>query len=141
MSLSLHEALKAEARNVAAFLVLPLAWEGDVFILPAGPYLKGRIVYEEERAAACGTYAPIRIDGNLELTVAMPAGTAEAESRAIALARQVSACFPRGRGLDCEGGEAVFVQPAVLTIRTDSARILVTARMAFYAILRTGDHA
>ena len=133
--MKLHEALKAAAAVCAADLDLPLGWEGEVFTTPAGPYLKGRIVYEGERAATLGAHGATRTDGVLEFTVAVLAGTSEAESAVMSLARAVGRFFPRGRGVDCDGGEAVFTVPAVADTRTDGARIFAEARCPFYAIL------
>lgn len=135
--MTLHEALRAAALEVAAACSLPLGWEGEVFVPPAEPHLRGRIVYEDEKAAACGSHAPVRIDGGLELTAVTPAG--KGDSDAVALARRVAAFFPRGRGVECRGaegsGEAVFAAPAVQSAKGDGARMYATARMPFYAIL------
>lgn len=135
--MTLHETLKAAAAEAAETLALPLGWEGETFAPPAGPHLRGRVVYEDERSAACGAHAPTRIDGSLEITAATLAGAGDSD--AVALARRAAALFPRGRGVDCDGaegsGEAVFAAPQVLAIRPDGARVHVTARMPFCAIL------
>lgn len=135
--MTLHEVLKAAAEEAARSLSLPIGWKGEVFTPPTGPHLRGRIVYEDEKAAACGGSAPVRIDGSLEITAVVMAGMGD--DKAVSLARRAAAFFPRGRGIDCDGaegiGEAVFAAPAVLTTTTDSARVHATARMSFYAIL------
>lgn len=135
--MTLHETLKAAAAEAAETLALPLGWEGETFAPPAGPHLRGRVVYEEEKAAACGGNAPVRIDGSLEITAITLAGAGDSD--AVALARRVTALFPRGRGVDCDdaegSGEAVFAAPQVIAIRQDGARVHVTVRMPFCAIL------
>lgn len=136
---SLHENLKAAVTDAAGALALPLGWEGEVFAPPAGPHLRGRIVYEDESAAALGRHAPRRIVGHVSVTAVVMGGEPGADARAVALARGVSAFFARGRGLDCDAaegaGEAVFGAPQVLTAKTDGARMRAEARMPFIALL------
>ena len=133
---ALHEAMKTAAREAAAALALPLGFEGEVFTPPAGPHLRGRMAYDDEQAATCGVGGLTRIDGALELTVAAMAGAGD--DKAVALARQAAAQFPRGRGLPCVGGEAVLAAPQVQSPKTDGARITVGVRIPFYALLAQG---
>lgn len=133
--MNLHNALKDAAIGCAASLGLPLGWEGDVFVSPGTPYLKGRIVYDQEESAGIGADSFTRVDGFMELVVAVMADTAGAESGAISLARAVTRNFPRGRGIVCDGGEAVFTTPGVRALASDGARIRVSAHLPFYAIL------
>ena len=133
---ALHDALKLAAREAAAALALPLGWDGEVFTPPAGPHLRGRMTYDDEQAASCGAGGLTRIDGALELTVAIMAGAGD--DTAVALARSAAAQFPRGRGLPCNGGEAVLAGGQVQSPRPDGARITVVVRIPFYALLRQG---
>ena len=132
--MSIHDALKSAAVDCAAELDLPLGWEGEVFTTPAGPHLKGRIVYDKEEAASLGTNGLTRTVGALLLTGALFAGGDGAESVAVSLARAVGRCFPRGRGIEAAAGELIFGPPTVTTPDLDGARIRVTARLPFYAI-------
>lgn len=142
--MDVHEALKASARETAAALGLPLAWEGESFVVPAGPYLRGRVEYDGETAASCGEQGLTRLDGALVLAAAVMAragrdsdpvsGTGDSE--AVRLARRVADLYPRGRGIETDRGELVFRVPAVDTPRNDGARVSVSARLAFYGILQ-----
>ena len=137
MSLPLHDALTAAARGAATALSLPIGWEGEVFTPPAGPYLRGRVDYENEQAATCGSGGLTRIDGALELTVAVMSGGGDSE--AVALSRRIVGMFPRGLGILCTGGEAVLAAPRAQSPRTDGARITVVVRIPFYALLLQGQ--
>ena len=133
--MDVHEALKASARETAAALGLLLGWEGESFVVPAGPYLRGRVEYDGETAASCGEQGLTRLDGALVLAAAVMAGPG-ADSRAVALARAAADLYPRGRGIETDRGELVFRAPAVDTPRNDGARVSASARLAFYGILQ-----
>ena len=141
--MNVHDALKASARETAATLDLPLAWEGESFTLPARPYLRGRVEYRGEHAATCGGNGLTRLDGALVLTVAVMIrpgrdgdSVSGADSEAVRLARCVADMYPRGYGINTDRGELVFCVSQVETPRSDSARISATALLTFYGILR-----
>ena len=131
-ALPLPQALRALARAVAGRLDLPLGWEGETFIPPLCPHLRGRVELDGARAAACGQGAPAREDGVLRLDVVTVAGQGDALAQS--LARRVAACAPRGTSLVCAGGEAVFATPQVGTPATEGGRVRCTCSCPFYAI-------
>lgn len=142
----LTDALRHAAQEAADALGLDLGFEGEPFVAPAEAHLRCALSALTSRAAALGTGAPSRIDGEMILTaVALQGVAGQGEQEAARIAGELAALFPRGRGLDVDGsqgeGEAVFSAPRTDSPAKDGGRVRVAVRMSFYAILfpRKGD--
>lgn len=118
-------------------LGLPVFFAGEPFIAPAGPYWRCSIGSLTEKAAGVGKFAPLRVDGKLELAIEMLAG-AGSETLSCA-AEHAAGIFSYGLGLDCKGsqgsGEIVFSAPTTGEPETDAGRARIKLSIGFYAIL------
>lgn len=137
--MTLTDALRHAAKAAADALGLTLGFEGEPFVPPAEAHLRCALAPMSARAAALGTGAPTRTDGELSISaVALQGIDAQGIQEACRIAAQVAALFPRGRGIEVDGpegtGEAVFSAPRTDTPAMDGGRVRVAVRLSFYAI-------
>lgn len=140
--MTIGECIRDYVFSLGEKLGLPVAFEGEAFIAPAGPYLRCAIGRLTARAAAIGRGAPTRVDGSLALTLEALAGGGMDELSC--LAARVAACFPYGFGLDCRSpqgeGEIIFAAPKTGQPQNDGGRLKLEISLGFYAILfREGE--
>lgn len=141
--MTIGECLRGHVFSLAEGMNLPVAFAGEPFVAPGGPWLACSVGNIREKAAGIGKNAPLRIDGSLEIAVmALAGGDIE---QAGCLAARVAAAFPHGFGLECQtplgSGEIVFAAPVTCEAATDGGRIRIEVRIGFYAILFREDQA
>lgn len=127
---SIYNELRLRASQAAAGLALPLAWEGDPFVVPATAHLRGRILFDDSQTASLGAQGLTRISGHIDFTVVVPAGD---DAQAAALGKQLAAGFGRGEYLPFDEGGATFTTPHVSGPSGDGKRISVSVAVNFYA--------
>lgn len=135
--MTIAETLQEFVADHAKTLGLPVTFKGEPFIAPPGPYIRCAIGSYSEKAAGIGKYAPLRVDGKLELELETLAG--DGSENLSCLAERVAGIFPYGLGLDYEGpqgsGEIIFAAPSTNTPDADAGRVRITVGIGFYAIL------
>lgn len=130
---TLHEYVAYQAEKLG----LPVFFAGEALIAPASPYMRCSPGSCSAKAAGIGKFAPIRVDGKLELTLEILAGAGV--EKLTCAAERVAEMFPYGLGLDYSGpqgnGEIVFSAPTTSEPETDAGRVRIILTIGFYAIL------
>ena len=125
---SLYDTLKTLARQTATALQLPLGWEGEPFVVPAEPHLRGKVVVEQTKAIGLGVNGLMGTSGFLEFRVVVPAGQ---DALASGLADQIAGRFPLGSALNFDNGGGIFMTPGRTAPAGDGKRVTALVNITF----------